>query len=69
MAAMVAVALGIRALWTPVESRGLLMVVQLCVYALTGGAVYLLLAYRTGALQMAMGDKFLDRLLRRRSAG
>lgn len=69
MAAMVAVALGIRALWTPVESRGLLMVVQLCVYALTGGAVYLLLAYRTGALQMAMGEKFLDRLLRRRSAG
>ncbi len=69
MAAMVAVALGIRALWTPVESRGLLMVVQLCVYALTGGTVYLLLAYRTGALQMAMGEKFLDRLLRRRSAG
>lgn len=69
MAAMVAVALGIRALWTPVESRGLLMVVQLCVYALTGGVVYLLLAYRTGALQMAMGEKFLDRLLRRRSAG
>ena len=69
MTAMVAVALGIRALWTPVESRGLLMVVQLCVYALTGGAVYLLLAYRTGALQMAMGEKFLDRLLRRRSAG
>lgn len=69
MAAMVAVALGIRALWTPVESRGLLMVVQLCAYALAGGAVYLLLAYRTGALQMAMGEKFLDRLLRRRSAG
>lgn len=69
MAAMVAVALGIRALWTPVESRGLLMVVQLCVYALIGGTVYLLLAYRTGALQMAMGEKFLDRLLRRRSAG
>lgn len=69
MAAMVAVALGIRALWTPVESRGLLMVVQLCVCALTGGTVYLLLAYRTGALQMAMGEKFLDRLLRRRSAG
>ena len=68
LAAMVAVALGIRALWAPVESRGILMVLQLCVYGLTGGAAYLLLAYRTGALQYTLGEDFLSRLLRRKSA-
>lgn len=66
--AMVAVALGVRTLWHPVESRGVLLVVQLCVYALSGGAVYLLLAYQTGALQLTLGENFLHRLLRRKSA-
>lgn len=66
--AMVAVALGVRTLWHPVESRGILLVVQLCVYALSGGAVYLLLAYQTGALQLTLGENFLHRLLRRKSA-
>lgn len=67
LAAMVAVALGVRALWKPVEGRGVLMILQLCVYALTGGAAYLLLAYRTGALDATLGQDFLSRFRRKKS--
>ena len=63
LAVMILTALGVRALWTPVESRGILLILQLCVYALSGAAVYALLAYRTGALQAALGQDFLTRLL------
>ena len=63
LAVMILTALGVRALWTPVESRGILLILQLCVYALSGAAVYALLAYRTGALQAALGQDFLRRLL------
>lgn len=49
-AAMTAVVCLLKTVWPVVEGRGLLLILQLGVVAVAGGSVYLLLAYKTGAL-------------------
>lgn len=69
MGAMGAVALLLRWLWPPVTAQGLFLVVQLAVYALTGGGLYLLLAYRLGAVDAVLGRETTERLLRKFKVG
>ena len=63
MAAMAAVAFLLRWIWPPVDHRGVLLVVQLAVYALVGGGTYLVLAYRVGAVTTVLGEEAVQRFL------
>lgn len=69
IAAMMASVAALRALWAPVGTRGALLVVQLALYAAVGGGVYLMLAYRFGAVSAVIGNKALRRLMQRLPIG
>ena len=66
---MMASVAALRALWAPVGTRGVLLVVQLALYAAVGGGVYLMLAYRFGAVSAVIGNKALRRLMQRLPLG
>lgn len=63
--AMLAVVWPLHAVWPPVETRGLALVAQLAVDALCGAAVYLPLAYKTGAVRDVFGSDALQKLRHR----
>lgn len=65
IAAMLAVVFVIRLAWPVTETRGILLVVQLFVYAVTGGGVYLFLAYRMGAVSMVVGEAAVQRVFKK----
>ena len=63
--AMLAVVWPLHAVWPPVETRGLALVAQLAVDVLCGAAVYLPLAYKTGAVRDVFGSDALQKLRHR----
>lgn len=63
--AMTAVVLVIKYFWKVTDTRGLLLLVQLAVYALAGGAVYLFLSYKLGALTEIMDKEKITKILRK----
>lgn len=65
MAVMTAAVMLLRWLWPVTDTRGILLVVQLALYAAAGGGIYLLLAYRTGAVTMVMGADVIRNVLKR----
>lgn len=64
-AAMAGVVLALRAAWPVVEGRNVLLVAQLCVYALCGGGVYLLLALPTKLIEGVLGKDLTARISNR----
>ncbi len=62
-AAMAAVVLLLKWLWPVVEGRGLLLLVQLGVFGVSGALVYLFLAYKTRALFEIVSEETVRRLL------
>lgn len=69
LGAMVAVVLCLRMLWPVTEARGVLLVLQLFVYAVVGGGVYLGLAYLTGAVAEVVGKQAIQSMLKRMRFG
>lgn len=65
IAAMVAVVLVLKFVWPVIEERGILLVLQMVVYALAGAAVYGLLAYEFGAITDVIGEEKIKGILRK----
>lgn len=65
LSSMVLAVLGMEHLWPLTDARSLGLVAQLLVYALVGAAVYLPLAWITGAIPGILGKDFLRRLQRK----
>lgn len=65
VAVMVLVVILLKALWPLVESRGVLLILQLGVFALLGAAVYGFLAYKFGAITDVMDNNTLKGILRK----
>ena len=42
--------------------RGISQIVYLCIFAGVGGVTYLLVSLLTGSAQMALGDKFFNKI-------
>lgn len=61
-AAMALAVLCLTALWRVTDRRSALLVAQLCVYALCGAGVYLLLAFPTKLVEGVLGKPLLERL-------
>ncbi len=63
--AMAGVVLLISYFWKVTDTRGILLLVQLGVYALAGGIVYLFLSYKLGALTEIMDKDKITKILRK----
>lgn len=63
--AMTAVVLVIKHFWKVTDTRGLLLVAQLGVYAVAGGLVYLFLSYKLGALTEIIDKEKINKILRK----
>lgn len=61
-AVMGAAVWGLSLLWPPVQGRGVLLVVQLLVYALAGCAVYFPIAGALGVFRQALGRETMEKL-------
>lgn len=63
--AMTAVVLVIKHFWQVTDSRGVLLIVQLGIYAVAGGLVYLFLSYKLGALTEIIDKEKINKILRK----
>ena len=63
--AMTAVLLVIKHFWQVTDSRGVLLIVQLGIYAVAGGLVYLFLSYKLGALTEIIDKEKINKILRK----
>lgn len=63
--ALVGAVMLLKLLWPVVESRGIMLIVQLGVFAVVGAAVYGVLAYLFGAITDVMDKDTLKKLLRK----
>lgn len=63
--AMAAVVVGLKFVWPVIEERGLMLILQMAVFALAGAAVYGLLAYKMGAITDVIGEDKINSVLRK----
>ena len=65
LVAMAAVVTGLKFVWPVIEERGVMLILQMAVYAIAGAAVYGFLAYKLDAITEVIGEDKINSILRK----